>query len=137
VIKEGDHYKIRVPDILFPSNSADLNSVEAKQFLEANRGTLTKLAGLFSRFPDYAMVVEGHANSVYWSDKAAFAQEQEKILIPLSASRAITVANALMSLGVSPSRIRTRALGGSRPAYDFDSPDASKNRRVEFILVRK
>jgi outer membrane protein OmpA-like peptidoglycan-associated protein len=137
VIKEGDHYKIRVPDIIFPSNSAELSAKNSRDLLAANRRVLERIATLFARFPGYSLAVEGHANAVYWSDPKRREKEQTEELIPLSRRRAESVKQALILLGIDAARIRTVARGGTAPLSAFaDSGSAWKNRRVEFILEK-
>lgn len=137
LVKEGSRYKIRVPDILFSAYSADVSGSGSKELLEANRAVLTRIAELFTRFPDYSLVVEGHANAEHWQDQAKAAREQEKDLIPLSKKRAETVKAALVRLGIAEARITTAGYGASFPIADFaDEKNKGKNRRVEFILER-
>jgi outer membrane protein OmpA-like peptidoglycan-associated protein len=137
VIKDGDRYKVRVPNIHFPPDSADLSEASSREFIDENRATLERIAGLFIKFPDYNLTVEGYANAVHADDPALFAAEQEKELLPLSQSRADTVKRALVLLGVDAGRIETRGYGGSRPVVGYsERAGAWKNRRVEFILSR-
>jgi outer membrane protein OmpA-like peptidoglycan-associated protein len=137
VIKIGDRYKVRVPSILFPSNSAELGQSGTDWMVNTNEAVLKRLITLFSRFPDYSIIVEGHANSVYWADPVAFQREQAEELIPLSHSRATAVLEALVSMGIIRQRIRAVGIGGQEPLVVFsDSDYAWKNRRVEFILQK-
>lgn len=137
VIKEGDHYKVRMSDISFPSYAWTVSPKESKALLEANRKTLERIAALFSRFPDYSLRVEGHANAVNWNDPKKFAKEQTEELLPLSQKRAESVKAALMLLGIDGKRIRAIGRGGTAPLADFaDQKSAWKNRRVEFILEK-
>ncbi len=136
VIKTGNQYKIRVPSILFPSNSADLAGTE--WMVSANSKVLNRLVTLFARFPEYSIIVEGHANSLYWQNTASFTAEQKNELVPLSQSRADSVRAALVSLGIASERIQARGVGGSEPIVPFeDAENAWKNRRVEFILKKQ
>ena len=137
VIKDGARYKVRGPDINFPSDSWELSPKESRDLLEANRNTLERIATLFSRFPDYSLTVEGYANAVNWTDKKKFDEEQRKELLPLSQKRADSVKAALVMLGIDETRIRARGLGGSKPVAEFsDARSVWKNRRVEFILEK-
>lgn len=137
VIKDGARYKVRVPDINFPSGSWELSPRESRNLLEANRKSLERVATIFSRFPDYALIVEGYANAVNWTDKRKFEEEQRKELLPLSQKRADSVKSALVMLGIDATRIRARGLGGSKPVAEFaDARSVWKNRRVEFILEK-
>jgi outer membrane protein OmpA-like peptidoglycan-associated protein len=137
VQKDGDRYKIRVPDINFPSNSYELGDATSRYLVDENRMVLTRIATLFKRFPGYALTVEGHANSEHWAIPEEFEKEQRQELQPLSELRARAVKDALVSLGVEEARIKVRAYGGTRPVYPFqDTKNAWKNRRVEFILSK-
>jgi len=105
--------------------------------VSANKKVLGRLVTLFARFPDYSIVVEGHANSLYWQNADAFSAEQKNELVPLSQSRAESVRKALVSLGIASGRIKALGVGGTEPIVAFsDTHNAWKNRRVEFILVK-
>ena len=137
VIKDGDRYKVRVPNIHFPPDSAELSDASSRELIEGNRAVLERLAALFTRFPDYSLTVEGYANAVHADDPARFAIEQETELLPLSQKRADTVRRALIMLGVDGSRIWAKGYGGVRPVVGYaERAGAWKNRRVEFILSR-
>lgn len=137
VVKDGDRYRVRVPDIIFPSDSWELSPRESRLLLDANRLVLERVAALFARFPSYSMTVEGYANAVHRGNPARYEQEQRDELIPLSQKRAETVRDALAMLGIDGARINTKAYGGERPkAAESGVRDAWKNRRVEFILER-
>lgn len=137
VIKDGERYLIKVPPIRFPSYSSDLKEAQSAEFLQENRATLERLSLLFSRFPDYTLTVEGHANSVFWNDSAKQKKEQKEMLIPLSKDRADNVRDALMLLGIGGERINAIGIGGDRPVVPFsDTENIWKNRRVEFILSK-
>jgi outer membrane protein OmpA-like peptidoglycan-associated protein len=137
VQKDGERFKIRVPDINFPSNSYELGDATSRYLVDENRMVLTRIATLFKRFPGYSLTVEGHANSEHWANPEEFEKEQRLELQPLSELRAQAVKDALASLGVEEARIKVRAYGGTRPVYPFqDLKNAWKNRRVEFILSK-
>lgn len=137
VMKVGDRYKVRIPPIQFPSNSAELAAPGTDWIIEANAFVFGRLILLFSRFPEYSIIVEGHANSVRWNIPAAFAAEQRDELVPLSLSRASAVRDALVSMGIATDRIQARGQGGLEPLVPFsDTASVWKNRRVEFLLVR-
>ncbi len=137
VIRDGDRYKVRVPNIHFPPDSADLSGSASRELMEENRAVLERLATLFTRFPEYDLTVEGYANAVHADDPELFAVEQKTELLPLSLRRAETVKGALVLLGVDAARINTAGFGGSRPVVGYsERAGAWKNRRVEFILSR-
>lgn len=137
VIKDGEHFIIKVPPIRFPSYSSDLKEEQSMEFLQENRATLERIVLLFKRFPDYTLTVEGHANSVLWNNPVAQKKEQKEVLIPLSKARADNVRDALILLGINGVRINTVGRGGERPVVPFnDTENIWKNRRVEFILSK-
>lgn len=136
VFREGGRYKVLVPPVRFSAGSAELGDEDAAEFLAENRAVLEKLVALFARFPDYSVVIEGHANAVRWRDPAEMDREQAEELLPLSRARAETVRAALVGLGMAPARISTDAKGASEPKVPFSAPDAGRNRRVEFVLEK-
>jgi len=137
VIRDGNRFKVKVPDIRFPSYSYDLSTKESQSMLDENRAVLNRIATLFSRFPDYHMTIEGFANAEFWNDPKKREIEERDSLIPLSAKRAETVKQALVLLGIDAARIRTVGMGSARPLADYsDSTNNWKNRRVEFILSK-
>jgi len=138
VQRQGDRYKIRIPHIAFAPNTAALDGVDADWLLRQNEAVLRRLISLFDRFPEYRVVVEGHANAVHGDDPQLFAVEQAQELLPLSLARAEAVRQALVNLGMAPERLSVVGLGGLEPLVPFaDAGQAWKNRRVEFILIRR
>jgi outer membrane protein OmpA-like peptidoglycan-associated protein len=104
--------------ILFDYNSAELR--------RESRVTLAELAGVFHRFPETSMVVEGHTD---WVGSEGFNQA-------LSERRAASVASDLISRGVDPWRIEGRGWGKSRPIATNETPEGRQlNRRVEIRIV--
>ena len=135
VIRDGDKLKIRIASITFPPDSADLSQVTGAA-AELNARTILRLGEIFTRNRSYTILIEGHANSVLYSDPEAAAREQRQTLLPLSKARAEAVRLELEALGVSGTRISTDGVGGSNPVVPFsDQQNRWKNRRVEFILT--
>jgi flagellar hook assembly protein FlgD/outer membrane protein OmpA-like peptidoglycan-associated protein len=138
VIREGDKLKIRIPSITFPPNSADLAKVEDLEKAAKNDWVLGRLAQILSKYNTYDFRIEGHANLVYWNDSARAEREEKEELAPLSLARAEAVKNALVALGLKAERISVAGLGGTNPIVPFgDEENRWKNRRVEFILLKK
>ena len=138
VLRDGDRLRIRIPSITFPPNSADLGAVTELDKKAKNEKTMKRLAEIFTKFKTYQIRIEGHANNLSWEDAAKAANEELKELVPLSSARAQAVKMALVELGLNPERITTAGLGGKEPVVPFrDTVNRWKNRRVEFILVRK
>ena len=139
VIRDGDKLKIRVPSIVFRANGADFNGLDADTVANNNK-VIQRIAQILNKFKDYAILIEGHANSVgkiEGSSAAAIANEETKELIPLSTGRAELVKKLLTDDGVDPKRLSTAGMGSSEPVVDFkDAQNRWKNRRVEFVLIR-
>ena len=138
VIREGDKLKIRIASITFPPNSADLMAVSDIEKAARNDKTLKRLFEIFEKYSAYQIRIEGHANITrYWSEAEA-KKENEEELIPLSLARAEAVKQALIRLGLDGNRISVTGLGGTKPIVPFDDEENRwKNRRVEFILIKR
>ena len=116
---DDDELKVTVRnEVLFDTNSTALRS--------ASRSALQEMAGVFERYPDTTIVVEGHADS---TGSASYNQR-------LSERRAYAVGSYLENLGVSRSRVDTAGFGESQPrASNGTASGRQQNRRVE-IHVR-
>ncbi|TFG59750.1 MAG: OmpA family protein, partial [Spirochaetales bacterium] len=137
VMKEGDVYRIIIPSIHFAGYSASLFTLKDEKEILKNLEILRILAKKLDKFRDYAITIEGHAAYVYWTDPNRRDKEQKEELLPLSKSRAETVKQAMMILGIAEKRMSTIGLGGSRPVVPHtDLVNLWKNRRVEFILKK-
>lgn len=138
VIRDGDKLKIRISSITFPANSPDLGAVEDQEKVARNNRTLKRLAEIFKKYSTYRIRIEGHANNLSWANPAKAKIEEEDELIPLSTKRADAVKEALVAHGLDSGRITTVGLGGTSPVVPFsDKINRWKNRRVEFILIKK
>jgi outer membrane protein OmpA-like peptidoglycan-associated protein len=105
-------------EVLFDFDSSALRS--------ASRSELREMAGVFNRYSDTSIVVEGHTDSI---GTDAYNQR-------LSERRASAVANFLQDQGVRGSRIDAYGYGESRPrASNGTASGRQQNRRVE-IYVR-
>jgi flagellar hook assembly protein FlgD/outer membrane protein OmpA-like peptidoglycan-associated protein len=138
VMRDGDKLKIRIPSITFPPNSADLSKVAEADKAAKNDWVLQRLAQILSKYSSYDFRIEGHANQEYWQNPARAAREEKEELGPLSLARAEAVKAALVRLGLKAERISVAGLGGTNPIVPFsDLENRWKNRRVEFILLKK
>ncbi len=136
VIREGERLKIRITNITFEPNSPSLETGDFG-LMEKNSWVLERIAGIFRKYANYFIRIEGHAVSVYWDDPARAEEEQKNELLPLSKARAETVKQALVSLGIDQNRIQTEGIGGAQPIVGHgDMENRWKNRRVEFILLK-
>jgi len=137
VIKSGDGYRIRVASIVFKSFTADYKDVPPDR-AEANLETLNRLAEKLKKYPGYQIKLVGHAVMVNWDDPALGKAEQEKVLLPLSRSRAEAIRQALAVRGIEAMRMTTEGVGASDQIVpDSDFANRWKNRRVEFFLQKK
>ena len=138
VIRDGDRLKIRISSITFPPNSANLAAVDDVEKAMRNDRTIARLAEIFNKYSTYRILIEGHANITRLWSQAEMDKENREELIPLSLSRAEAVKQALVRLGLEAGRISVAGLGGSQPVVPFgDEENRWKNRRVEFILIRR
>jgi outer membrane protein OmpA-like peptidoglycan-associated protein/flagellar hook assembly protein FlgD len=139
VIREGDRLKIKVPSIVFRPNGFDFNGLDADT-LANNMKVIKRIAQILNKFKDYAILIEGHANSegkIGGYSAASIASEESKELLPLSTGRAELVKKLLSDNGVDARRLSTKGMGSSEPVVDFkDAQNRWKNRRVEFILIK-
>ncbi|HKR67193.1 MAG TPA: OmpA family protein [Thermoanaerobaculia bacterium] len=104
-------------DILFDINSASLRS--------SSRDELREMAGVFEKYPETTIAVQGHTDSTGSSD---YNQR-------LSERRANSVSNYLENLGVRGSRLDAYGYGESRPkASNNSSSGRQLNRRVEIFI---
>ncbi|MCL1837275.1 MAG: OmpA family protein [Treponema sp.] len=134
VRREGDVLRIIVPSIVFPPNSADFRLLDEED-MRSNRRVLGLIARALTRFDDYAITVEGHANPTTPPGTPERAAEEISDK-PLSEQRADAVVAYLAENGhVQRQRLTVAGMGSARPVADYDDDDENwKNRRVEFIL---
>lgn len=86
------------------------------------------LAGLFARCPGAVVEVGGHTDS----------EGPTEINLALSGQRAEAVRLALITLGVSRSRILAAGYGEARPIADNETEEGrARNRRIEFKLMEE
>ena len=136
VKKVGGKFKIMIPNIIFPPNSADFDLLEEPD-LEKNTEILRKIASKLEKYPGYRVRIEGHGNLDFWQDEEKAAWEQKEVLIPLTEARAEMIKKVLIEAGVDSSRLLTQGIGGADPIVPFsDQENKWKNRRVEFILLK-
>ena len=99
--------------------------VDQSTLTDLARSTLNGQAQWLQTNPDYAIIVEGHADE----------QGTREYNIALGARRADAVKNFLISQGVAGSRIQTVSYGKERPiAICSDETCYSQNRRAVTVL---
>lgn len=113
-------FTARVGDTVhFTTDSPEL-SPEAQQ-------TLTAQAQWLSRYPNYGITIEGHADE----------RGTREYNIALGAQRAAAVKQYLAQRGINPGRVRTLSYGKERPvAVCADISCWSQNRRAQTVLGR-
>ena len=109
---------VTLGDVLFETGQTELRP-EAQT-------SLVEVVDLLQSEPDKKIRIEGHTDSV--GDAAAN--------IALSEKRALSVFDALVSLGVDASRITSVGMGEDFPIASNETEEGrSKNRRVDVILL--
>lgn len=119
LVNTGSQLIVTMPqDILFATNSATLSP--------ALIGDLQDVARSLNNYPDTTVQVVGHTDS---TGDAGFNQT-------LSEQRAQSVANVLISSGVSTQRVRVIGRGENQPiATNQTAEGRQQNRRVEIIIT--
>lgn len=115
----GQAILVNLPDgVTFDVDSATLRPTF--------RNTLDQVAQSLKQYPDSLIDVYGHTDS---TGSDAYNQT-------LSERRASTVANYLVSQGVSAARVRSQGFGETMPVASNDTVDGrARNRRVEIKIV--
>lgn len=128
----GTGYRIRIPSITFPPNSPELILDARTEEGVRNREVIDRLVEILGRFPEYEIVVEGHAVNLSGTER-----EEREELQPLSQQRAAAVRRALIERGIPGRTVSAAGRGGTVPVVDHqDEVNRWKNRRVDFILRR-
>ncbi|ODN68019.1 peptidoglycan-associated lipoprotein Pal [Methylobrevis pamukkalensis] len=103
--------------VLFETDSSDVTA--------DGRSTLERQAQWLTRYPRYAVTLEGHADE----------RGTREYNLALGARRAKAVNDYLVSRGVSPSRLRTVSFGKERPVAVCDNASCwAQNRRGVTVL---
>ncbi len=99
--------------------------VDQSSLSDEARGILTRQAQWLQQNPDYAIIIEGHADE----------QGTREYNLALGARRASSVQNFLISQGVAPTRMRTVSYGKERPVEVCAQEGCfAKNRRAVTVL---
>jgi len=89
------------------------------------RATLDKQVQWLSQYPNYAFLIEGHADE----------RGTREYNLALGARRSITVRDYMISRGIAASRMRTVSYGKERPVAVCDDISCwSQNRRAVTVL---
>jgi peptidoglycan-associated lipoprotein len=104
----------------FLLDSSDLDDV--------GRAVVSANADVLKKYPSWQITVEGHC------DERGTAEYN----LALGERRAVAVKTYLVSLGISPDRLRTVSYGKEFPFDPGHNEDAwSKNRRAHFVITAK
>jgi outer membrane protein OmpA-like peptidoglycan-associated protein len=104
--------------LLFQINSATLS--------EAAKTNLEKVAGVFVKYPETNILIEGHTDDTGSDD----------FNMDLSKKRAYSVSDYLASKGVTTSRMTVKWYGETQPKFpNTDEANRAKNRRVEVAIT--
>jgi outer membrane protein OmpA-like peptidoglycan-associated protein len=133
--KQAKEIKQAVPDaqvervgegINMTFNSGLLFTINSSALSDAARSNLEKVAGVFVKYPETNILIEGHTDD---TGTPAFNMD-------LSKKRAYSVSDYLQSKGVSASRMNVKWYGQTQPKYPNNS-DANRalNRRVEVAIT--
>jgi len=114
-LKVGEAYTLN--DILYPTNSADLN--------DKSRFILKGFARFLSENPTIKVAIQGHTDDV--GDDAKNLQ--------LSDNRAKGVKAYLVKLGIDEKRLNAQGFGETKPKFENNSEaNRAKNRRTDFVI---
>lgn len=117
-IKVGE--AVTIKDIFFELNSSILK--------ESSYPTLKSIVELFYTYPNLAVEIAGHTDSI--GDK--------NTNLKLSEERAKSVVDYLISAGVESKRVQPKGYGESSPTIDNTTEEGRKmNRRVEFKILQR
>jgi len=134
VIREGDQFRIQIPSIVFPADSAVFDGLN-QSTLDNNTRVIKRVAQILNKFKSYKVMVEGHSNPTTAPGPAR--EQEEPSLKDLSERRAGYVLEQLVLNGVARNRLTFTGAGGTMPVVPYaDHSGWWKNRRVDFILIR-
>ena len=133
--KQAKEIKQAVPDaqvervgegINMTFNSGLLFQINSSALSEAAKTNLEKVAGVFVKYPETNILIEGHTDDT----------GTPEYNMELSKKRAYSVSEYLQSKGVSASRMNVKWYGESQPKVP-NTTDANRtqNRRVEVAIT--
>ncbi|CAM1347354.1 OmpA family protein [Tenacibaculum crassostreae] len=119
-------YKQIITDGRFVTNGILFNTGKAK-LKPASNGVLKRIKNMLIDNPDWKFEIVGHTDS----------DGEEKNNLILSQNRAKSVKNALVAMGIAPTRLTILGKGESEPLNTNSTPEEkANNRRVVFILKK-
>ena len=133
-VQEGDHFRIQVPSIMFPADSAIFDGLN-QSTLDNNNRVIKRIAEILNKFRNYKVTIEGHANPTTAPGPARV--QEEPSLKDISEKRARYILEQLVLNGVDRNRLSFTGAGDSMTISPFEDRSGWwKNRRVDFILIR-
>jgi outer membrane protein OmpA-like peptidoglycan-associated protein/flagellar hook assembly protein FlgD len=134
VIKEENQFRIQIPSIVFPADSAVFDGLD-QNTLDNNIRVIKRVAQILNKFKNYKITVEGHANPT--TAPGPEREQEEPSLKDLSEKRAGYVLEQLVRSSVARNRLTFAGAGGTMPVVPYEDHSGWwKNRRVDFILIR-
>ncbi|MBP5215309.1 MAG: OmpA family protein [Alphaproteobacteria bacterium] len=119
VMRDGENIRLIMP------NSITFNTNDDAMKTSAN-AVLDSVAIVANEYDKTNLQIVGHTDST----------GNDKINIPLSQRRAVSVANYLALRGVKASRLNAYGVGASSPIASNDTEEGrAQNRRVEIYLI--
>ena len=110
-------------DLIESEDAKIFFKADSDQINDKGQNLVNQLAGLLQRYPNAALIVEGHASS---DGSSAYN-------MTLSEKRAAAVKAAILAAGVDESRISSKGYGEDKPIGDNATMKGrAANRRVEF-----
>jgi len=126
----GDRFVLQ-SEVLFESGSAELEP-EGRERLARIADTLLEIAETIPDDIDWILRVDGHTDMVPINTRD-FPSNWE-----LSAARAISVVEFLISQGIPPHRLAATGFGQYHPLVDGTDPESLRvNRRIEIKLDQR
>jgi outer membrane protein OmpA-like peptidoglycan-associated protein len=133
--KQAQEIKQAVPDakvervgegIDMTFNSGLLFQINSSVLSEAAKVNLAKVAGVFVKYPETNILIEGHTDNT----------GTPEYNMELSKKRAYAVSDYLTGKGVSSSRMDIKWYGETQPKYPNDNEsNRALNRRVELAIT--
>jgi outer membrane protein OmpA-like peptidoglycan-associated protein len=131
-VRENGRLTVEIAPVTFPRGSTELITDPFTERGARNAAVIERFAAMLRQFPDYRVVVEGHA-----VNESGSRQEEVDEAEPRSQERAEAVRRALIDAGIDADRLSALGRGSSMPIVpDSNIDERRRNRRVEFLLRR-
>ena len=121
VARDGDNIRLIMPNSITFETNNDVMKTSANAALDS-------VALVANEYDKTKLQIVGHTDS----------SGNDKINIPLSQRRAVSVANYLAMRGVAANRLQAYGVGASQPIASNATPEGkAQNRRVEITLINQ